>query len=40
MIYEDFKSDENSFDINYEDLNFYVTHQLSKRDHEFERCML
>jgi len=40
MTYEDFKSDKNSFDMNYEDLNFHVTCQLLKRDHEFERCML
>jgi len=40
MTHEDFKSDENSFDMNYEDLNSHVTHQFSKRDHEFKHCML
>jgi len=30
MTYEDFKSDENSFNMNYEDLNSYVTRQLLK----------
>jgi len=25
MIYEDFKSDENSFNMNYKDLNLHVT---------------
>jgi len=40
MTYEDFKSDENSFNMNYEDLNSYVTRQLLKRDHEFKRHML
>jgi len=40
MTYEDFKSDENSFDMNYEDLNSHVTRQSLKRDHEFKRRML
>ncbi len=40
MTYEDFESDENSFDMNYEDLNSHVTRQLLKWDHEFKRCML
>jgi len=40
VTYEDFKSDDNSLDVNYEDLNFHVTHQLSKRDHEFKCRML
>ncbi len=40
MTYEDFKSDENSFNMNYEDLNSYVTRQLLKWDHEFKRHML
>ncbi len=40
MIHEDFKSNKNSFDINYKDLNFHVTRQLLKRDHEFKHCML
>jgi len=40
MTYEDFKSDENSFNINYEDLNSHVTHQFLKRDHEFKHHML
>ncbi len=40
MIHEDFKNDENSFNINYEDFNFYVTRQFLKRDHKFKRCML
>jgi len=30
MTYEDFESDENSFDMNYEDLNSHVTRQLLK----------
>jgi len=40
MIHEDFKSDKNSFDMNYKDLNSHVTCQFLKRDHEFERYML
>jgi len=40
VTHEDFKSNDNSLDVNYEDLNFHVTHQFLKRDHEFERCML
>ncbi len=40
MTYEDFKSDDNSLDVNYEDLNFCITHQLLKRNHEFKRRML
>ncbi len=40
MTYEDFKSDDNSLDVNYKDFNFYVTRQLLKRDHEFECHML
>ncbi len=40
MTYEDFKSDENSFNMNYEDLNSHVTHQFLKRDHEFKHHML
>ncbi len=30
VTYEDFKSDDNSLDVNYEDLNLYVTRQLLK----------
>ncbi len=40
MTHEDFKSDKNSFNMNYEDFNFHVTRQLLKWDHEFERHML
>ena len=40
VTYEDFKSDDNSLDVNYEDLNFCITHQLLKRNHEFKRRML
>ncbi len=40
MTYEDFKSDENSFNMNYENLNSHVTRQLLKRDHEFKHHML
>ncbi len=40
MIHENFKSDENSFDMNYEDLNSHVTRQLSKWDHKFKHHML
>ncbi len=40
MTHEDFKSNENSFNMNYKDLNFHVTRQFLKRDHEFKRRML
>jgi len=40
VIHEDFKSDDNSLNVNYEDFNSHVTRQLLKRDHEFERRML
>jgi len=40
MIHEDFKSNKNSFNMNYEDVNSHVTCQSLKRDHKFERCML
>ncbi len=40
MTHKDFKSNDNSLDVNYEDFNLHVTHQLLKRDHEFKRCML
>ncbi len=40
MTYEDFESNDNSLDVNYEDLNSHVTRQLLKRDHEFEHHML
>ncbi len=40
VIHKDFKSDNNSLDVNYEDLNSHVTRQSSKQDHEFKRCML
>jgi len=40
VTYEDFKSDDNSLNVNYKDLNFHVIHQLLKQDHEFKRCML
>jgi len=40
VTHEDFKSDDNSLNVNYEDLNFHVTHQSLKWDHEFKRCML
>ncbi len=40
MIHEDFKSDDNSLNVNYEDFNFHVTRQSWKWDHKFKRCML
>ncbi len=40
MTYEDFKSNDNSLNVNYKNLNSCITCQSSKRDHEFERCML
>ncbi len=40
VTYEDFKSDNNSLNVNYEDLNLHVTHQSSKQDYEFKCCML
>ncbi len=30
VTHEDFKSDDNSLNVNYEDLNFHVTHQSLK----------
>ncbi len=40
MIHKDFKSDDNSLNVKYKDLNLCITHQFSKRDHEFKRHML
>ncbi len=40
VTYKNFKSDDNSLDVNYEDLNFHVTRQFLKRDHEFKHHML
>ena len=40
ITYEDFKSNKNSFNMNYKDLNFHVTCQFLKRDHEFKHHML
>jgi len=40
VTYENFKSDDNSLNVNYEDLNFHVTRQFLKRNHEFKHHML
>ncbi len=40
VTHEDFKSDDNSLNVNYENLNLHVTHQFLKQDHEFKRYML
>jgi len=40
VIHKDFKSDDNSLNVNYEDFNLHVTRQFSKQDHEFECRML
>jgi len=40
VTYENFKSDDNSLNVNYEDLNFHVTRQFLKRNHEFKHHIL
>jgi hypothetical protein len=40
VTHEDFKSDDNSLDVNYKDFNLCVTRQFLKRDHKFKRRML
>jgi len=40
VIHEDFKSNDNSLNVNYKDLNSHVTRQSSKRNYEFKRHML
>jgi len=40
VTHKNFKSDDNSLDVNYENLNSHVTDQFLKQDHEFERRML
>jgi hypothetical protein len=40
VTHEDSENDENLTDVNYKDLNFHVTRQFLKQDHEFKHHML